>query len=73
MNHTTHDLDEYSKELERLAFGVGERWVNEWEPALASMLKTLRVIDFDSMSDRELEDALQERLNEQVYEWTVHG
>jgi pyruvate,water dikinase len=69
----THDLDEYSKELERLAFGVGERWVNEWEPALASMLRTLRGIDFDSMTDGELEDALEERLNEQVYEWTVHG
>jgi pyruvate,water dikinase len=70
----THtDLGEYSKELERLAFGVGERWVSEWEPALSSMLHKLRETDFDSMSDRELEEALEERLNEQVYEWTVHG
>jgi pyruvate,water dikinase len=70
----THaNLGEYSKELERLAFGVGERWVNEWEPALSSMLNNLRRIKFDSMSDRELEGALEARLDEQVYEWTVHG
>src|SRR5579862_7530667 len=45
------DPDEYSRTLERLAFGVGERWVNEWEPAVAAMQNRLRGTDFDAMSD----------------------
>jgi rifampicin phosphotransferase len=69
----TRDPDEYVKGLERHAFGIGERWVNEWEPALKPMLEKLRTTDFASMSDRELQDALEERLRELVYEWTIHG
>jgi pyruvate,water dikinase len=70
---STTDPDEYSRALERLAFGVGERWVNEWEPAVAAMQTRLRRIDFDAMSDSQLEMALDERLDEQVWQYTVHG
>jgi pyruvate,water dikinase len=65
--------DEYSRTLEWLAFGVGERWVNEWEPAVAAMQTRLRGIDFDAMSDSQLEVALDERLDEQVFQYTIHG
>ena len=47
--------------------------MNEWEPALVRMPDKLQRTDFASMSDGELEDARHERLNEQVYEWTIHG
>jgi pyruvate,water dikinase len=70
---TTTDPDEYSRTLERLAFDVGERWVNEWEPAMAAMQNRLRRIDFDAMPDSELEVALDERLDEQVRQYTIHG
>jgi hypothetical protein len=52
---------------------VGERWVNEWEPAVAAMMNRLPGIDFDAMSDSQLEVALDERLNEQVAQYTIHG
>jgi pyruvate,water dikinase len=70
---STTSPDEYSRTLERLAFGVGERWVNEWEPAVAAMMNRLRGIDFDAMSDSQLEGALDERLDEQVLQYTIHG
>ena len=69
----TRDPDEYARELERHAFGVGERWVDEWEPALRRSMDKLRAADFASMSDRELLDALDERLRELLYAWTIHG
>jgi pyruvate,water dikinase len=69
----TTDPDRYSRTLERLAFGVGERWVTEWEPAVAAMMNRLRRIDFDAMPDGQLEVALDERLDEQVAQYTIHG
>ena len=47
----TRDPNEYARELEQHAFGVGERWVDEWEPALRRSMDKLRAADFASMSD----------------------
>jgi rifampicin phosphotransferase len=64
---------EYVKELERLAFGIGERWVNEWEPSLRPILEKARTTDYSAMSDEQLSAALEEQLDDLVYYWTIHG
>ena len=42
----TTDLDEYTRELENIASGIGERWINEWEPSLIPILERARTADF---------------------------
>ncbi len=69
----TTDIQEYTRQLERLAFNIGERWTNEWEPSLIPMLQKARAEDYDSMSDTELQAKLEEYLANQVYMWTIHG
>jgi rifampicin phosphotransferase len=66
-------IEAYVKELERLAFGIGERWVNEWEPSLMPILEKARTTDYLAMSDEQLSDALEEQLENLVYYWTIHG
>ena len=63
----------YVAELDRLAAGVGERWVNEWEPSLQPILQKARTADFRSMSDEQLARELDEQLANLVYLWTIHG
>jgi hypothetical protein len=69
----TRDLDEYSRQLERFAFKIGERWATEWEPALIPMLRKARSTNYDAMSDQELQAAFEEYLRNLVYMWTIHG
>jgi hypothetical protein len=69
----TTDIDEYSRDLARIAAGIGERWVNEWEPSLLPILERARNADFASMTDEQLQAALEEHLKNQVYFWTIHG
>src|SRR5215813_9120344 len=69
----TTDLAEYSVALEKIAFGIGERWTNEWEPALIPMLQQARTTDFDAMSDAELQQAFEEQIKNHVYMWEIHG
>jgi pyruvate,water dikinase len=69
----TRDPDEYSRRLEALAFGIGERWTNEWEPSLAAILQKARAADFDAMSDTELLTAFAEQLDNNVSMWEMHG
>jgi rifampicin phosphotransferase len=69
----TRDLAEYSQQLERTAFGIGERWTNEWEPSLIPMLRKARATDFDALSDAELVTAFDEQLKNCVYMWEIHG
>jgi phosphohistidine swiveling domain-containing protein len=66
-------IDEYVKELERLAFGIGERWVNEWEPSLMPILEKARTTDYSTMSDEQRSAALEVQLDNLVYYWTIHG
>src|SRR5581483_10767870 len=56
----TTNVDEYVKNLEGFAFGIGERWTDEWEPALKSILQKARSANYESMSDAELQAALEE-------------
>jgi pyruvate,water dikinase len=69
----TTDIAEYTRELDRYSFGVGERWTNEWEPSLMPMLQRARTADYDAMSDAELLAALDEYLQQLLYMWTIHG
>ena len=50
----TRDLAEYGQQLEKIAFGIGERWTNEWEPSLIPILQQARTTDFDALSDADL-------------------
>ena len=68
-----HDLAEYTRQLEGFAFKIGERWTNEWEPALIPILQKARTADYDAMTDAEIQAALEESLKNQVYMWTIHG
>jgi rifampicin phosphotransferase len=69
----TQDVDEYTCELDRVAAGVGERWVREWEPSLLPILERARTADYASMTDQQLAAAFEEHLANQVYFWTIHG
>jgi phosphohistidine swiveling domain-containing protein len=69
----TTDLDEYSKQLEAFAFGIGERWTNEWEPSLVPMLQKARSANYGEMSEAELLATLDEYLKNVIYMWTIHG
>ncbi len=69
----TSDLAEYTAELERIAFKIGERWTTEWEPSLIPMLQQARTSDYDSMNDADLLAAFEEQLKNQVYMWEIHG
>jgi len=69
----TEDLDQYSRNLEAFAFKIGERWTNEWEPALIPMLQKARTTNYDAMSDQELQAAFEEYLKHLVHMWTIHG
>jgi rifampicin phosphotransferase len=69
----TRDLNEYSQQLDALAFGIGERWTNEWEPGLIPMLQQARAADYDAMSDAALQAALEGQLKNLVHMWTIHG
>ncbi|HEY2594082.1 MAG TPA: ATP-binding cassette domain-containing protein, partial [Chloroflexota bacterium] len=69
----TSDLEEYSRALEQIAFRTGERWTNEWEPALIPILQKARTTDYDAMSDAELLAAFDEQQKNHVYMWEIHG
>jgi phosphohistidine swiveling domain-containing protein len=69
----TNDVEEYTRELEKIAAGIGERWTNEWEPSLIPMLQKARTTDFDAMSDADLAAAFEEQLKNNVYMWEIHG
>jgi phosphohistidine swiveling domain-containing protein len=69
----TRDLAEYSSELERIAFGIGERWTNEWEPSLIPILEKTRTTDFDALTDAQLIEAFDEQIKHMVYMWEIHG
>src|SRR5438105_13701367 len=51
---TTTDIDQYSKELDRIAAGIGERWINEWQPSLMPILERARTVDSGAMSHQHL-------------------
>ena len=44
--------------MARIAAGIGERWVQEWEPSLLPILERARTADYASMTDAQLQDAL---------------
>ncbi len=69
----TTDPAEYARALEQVAFRTGERWTNEWEPALVVILQKARTTDFDAMDDTELLAAFDEQLENHVYMWEIHG
>jgi pyruvate,water dikinase len=69
----TSDPEEYNRELEKIAFRTGERWTNEWEPALIPMLQKLRTTDYDAMNDAQLLEAFDEQLKNHVWMWEIHG
>jgi pyruvate,water dikinase len=69
----TSDLAEYTRALEKIAFGIGERWTNEWEPALKPVLQEARTANYDAMSEAELLAALDEQMKSHVYMWEIHG
>ncbi len=69
----TSDLAEYTAELEKIAFKIGERWTNEWEPSLVPLLQKARTTNYDSMDDAELLATFEEYLKNQIYVWEIHG
>jgi rifampicin phosphotransferase len=69
----TTNIDEYSKNLDRIAAGIGERWKTEWEPSLLPILEWARRTDWRSMNDQQLLEALEQWRKHLVYVWTIHG
>jgi rifampicin phosphotransferase len=69
----TTDIEEYTRSLDRIAAGIGERWKNEWEPSLVPLLEWGRQSDWRSMSDQQLLEALDQWRKHLVYVWTIHG
>ncbi len=69
----TTDLEEYTKSLDKIAAGIGERWKNEWEPSMMPIVDWGRKTDFRSMSDQQLLEALDKWREHLVYVWTIHG
>ena len=67
------DVARYVQELERLAARTGERWVNEWEPALQPILRKARTDNYRAMTDEQLVQELETQLQNLVYYWTIHG
>jgi pyruvate,water dikinase len=67
------EVDHYAHELDSIAARTGERWVNEWEPALQPILDRARTADYRSMSDAELAQELETQLENLVFCWTIHG
>jgi pyruvate,water dikinase len=67
------DIERYVAELDRLAAGIGERWVNEWEPSLPPVLEKARTADYRSMTNAQMLEALDEQLQNLVYFWNIHG
>lgn len=67
------DIARYVEELDRLAAGVGDRWVNEWEPSLQPILDKARAAEYRLMSNEQLLKELDEQLANLVYCWTIHG
>ena len=55
------------RSLERIAAGIGERWINEWEPSLMPILHRARTADYPSMSDDAAAAELEQQLKNQVY------
>ena len=67
------DVARYVAELDRLAARTGERWVNEWEPALQPILAKARTDDYGSMTDAQLAQELETQLANLVFYWEIHG
>jgi phosphohistidine swiveling domain-containing protein len=67
------DVERYVAELDRLSAGIGERWVNEWEPSLPPILQKSRDTDYRSMTSEQLLAELEGQLRNLVYFWNIHG
>jgi pyruvate,water dikinase len=67
------DVARYVEELEHLAARTGERWVNEWEPALQPILHKARTDNYGAMTDAQLAQELETQLQNLVFYWTIHG
>jgi pyruvate,water dikinase len=72
-HQSASDVERYVEELDRLASRTGERWVNEWEPALMPILHKARTADWLALSDEDLVKELEEQLRNIIYYWTIHG
>jgi pyruvate,water dikinase len=69
----TTDVEEYTRELDRISAGIGERWKTEWEPSLAPILDWARHTDFRAMTPEQQLEALEQWHKHLVYFWTIHG
>ncbi len=69
----TTDVDEYARQLDKMAAGIGERWKNEWEPSVIPIVEWARKTDFRSMNDQQLLEAFDRWDEHLVYFWTIHG
>jgi pyruvate,water dikinase len=67
------DAARYVELLDQLAARTGDRWVNEWEPALQPILQKARSDDYRSKSDEQLAQELETQLANLVFYWTIHG
>jgi pyruvate,water dikinase len=66
-------LVRYRETLDARVPGVGERWVNEWAPALERAAKAEREADYRALSDAELLAKLEALEQSMVDQWTIHG
>ena len=69
----TTDIEEYTRQLDQLSAGIGERWKTQWEPSLIPILDWARRTDFRSMSPQQQLDALDQWQKHLIYIWTIHG
>jgi len=69
----TTDIEEYPRQLDVIAAGIGERWKTEWEPSLVPILAWARNTDFRSMTPEQQLAALDQWDQHLVYFWTIHG
>ncbi len=70
---SAEDAALYVKELDKLAAGVGKRWVEEWEPAVVAILQKDHATDYSKLDDAALLEALQAQIENLTYVWMIHG
>jgi phosphohistidine swiveling domain-containing protein len=69
----TNDVDEYTRQLDAIAAGIGRRWKQEWEPSLMPILERARSLDYSGMDDQHLLAEFHAQVQNLVYFWTIHG
>jgi len=60
-------------DLPRRLDEVGQRWEDEWKPALIRSVRAGRVRDYRGLTNAELAAELERQRDDMIDQWTIHG